>query len=54
MWYWAPCNIYKDERILKYDCNNSFENFKNAFIEFHNRDKRGLNPQPWIASLPFN
>ena len=28
MWYGKPYNIYKDERILKYDYNNGFENFK--------------------------
>ena len=27
-WYGTPCNIYKDERILKYDYNNSFKTFK--------------------------
>ena len=47
MWYGTPCNIYKDEMILKYDYNNGSENFKiyntcpkNALKNFYKRDKR--------------
>ena len=46
-WYGTPCNIFKDDRILKNDYNLSFKNFKiynicpqNAFIKFHKRDKK--------------
>ena len=46
-WYGTPCNIYKDERILKYDYNHTFKTFKSitfaqkiAFIKFHKRDKK--------------
>ena len=46
-WYGTPCNIFKDDRILKYDNNHGFKNFKiynirpkNAFIKFHKRDKK--------------
>ena len=41
-WYGTPCNIFKDDRILKNDYNHCFKNFKiynicpkNAFIKFH-------------------
>ena len=27
-WYGTPCNIFKDDRILKYDYNHGFKNFK--------------------------
>ena len=27
-WYGTPCNIHKDGRILKYDYNHGFQNFK--------------------------
>ena len=44
--YLTPCNIYKDERILKYDYNHGFRNFKicnicpkNAFIKSHKGEK---------------
>ena len=66
MWYLTPCNIFKDDRILKNNYNRSFKNFKiynfcpkNPFIKFHQRDKK-LNlcmirtRDPKIASLPFN
>ena len=40
--YGTPCNIYKDERILNYEYNQGFKNFKiyyicpqNTFIKFH-------------------
>ena len=26
-WYGTPCNIYKDERILKYHYNHGFKDF---------------------------
>ena len=46
-WYGTPCNIFKDDRILKNDCNHGFKNFKiyyicpqNAFIKFHKKDKK--------------
>ena len=45
-WYGTPCNIFKDDRILKNDYNRGSKNFKiynncpqNAFIKFHKRDK---------------
>ena len=45
-WYGTPCNIYKDERILKSNYNHGFKNFKtyyicpqNAFLKFDKRDK---------------
>ena len=45
--YGTPCNIYKDERILNYDYNHGFKNFKiynicpkNAFINLFKRDKK--------------
>ena len=45
-WYGTPCNIIKDERILKYDYNHDLKNFKiynichkNALIKFHKIDK---------------
>ena len=28
-WYGTPCNIFKDDRVLKYDYNQGFKNFKN-------------------------
>ena len=46
MLYGTPCNIQKDESILKYVHNQGFKNFEiydicpqNAFIKFH---KKGL------------
>ena len=46
-WYGTPCNIFKDDRILKNDYNHAFKNFKiydicpqNAFIKYHKRDKK--------------
>ena len=46
-WCGTPCNIYKDDRILKNDYNHRFKNFKiynicpqNTFIKFHKRDKK--------------
>ena len=27
-WYGTPCNIFKDERILKYDYGHGFKNSK--------------------------
>ena len=46
-WYGTPCNIFKDDRILKNDYNYGFKNFKiynicpkNAFIKFHKRYKK--------------
>ena len=45
--YGTPCNIFKDDRILKHDYNHGFKNFKIckicpkiAFIKFHKRDKK--------------
>ena len=47
MWYGTLCNIFKDERILKYDYDHCFKNFKiysicpkNAFLKFQKRDKK--------------
>ena len=46
-WYGTPCNIFKDERILKNDYNHGYKNLpiynicpQNAFIKFHKRDKK--------------
>ena len=46
-WYGTPCNIFKDDQILKNDYNHGFKNFKiyniyskNAFIKFHKIDKK--------------
>ena len=46
-WYGTPCNIFKDDRILKNNYNHGFKNFKiynicpkNPFIKFHKRDKK--------------
>ena len=46
-WYGTPCNIFKDDRILKNGYNHGFKNFKifiicpqNAFIKFHKTDKK--------------
>ena len=45
-WSGTPCNIYKDERILNYDYNRGFKNFKiktifqqNAIIKLYKREK---------------
>ena len=45
--YGTPWNIYEDDRILNYDYNHGFKNFKiyniypnNASIRFHKRDKK--------------
>ena len=40
-WYGTPCNIHKDEIILKYDHNHFFKNIfpKTAFIKFYKGDK---------------
>ena len=65
-WYGTPCNIFKDNRILKKNYNHGFKNFKiynicpkNPFIKFHKRDKKQnrcmiRTRDPQIASLPFN
>ena len=56
-WYGTPCNIFKDDRILKNDHNHGFKYFKiynicpkNAFIKFHKREKvkpvHDSNPRP--------
>ena len=46
-WCGEPCDIHKDERILKYDHNHFLKSFniynifpKNAFIKFHKGDKK--------------
>ena len=46
-WYGKPCNIYMDDRILKYDYNPGFKKFKiykicpkYAFIKIHMGDKK--------------
>ena len=46
-WYGTPCNIFKDDRILKNDKNHGFKNFKiynilpqNVFKKSHKRDKK--------------
>ena len=46
-WYETPCNIFKDNRILKKNYNHGFKNFKiynicpkNAFIKFPKREKK--------------
>ena len=45
-WYETPCNIFKDERILKYDYVHGFKNLKiysicpkNAFLKFYSKIK---------------
>ena len=45
-WYGTPCNIFKDERILKYDYVHGFKNLKiysicpkNAFLKFYSKIK---------------
>ena len=45
-WYRTSSNIYKEERISKFDCNDGFKNFKiynicppNTFIKFDKRKK---------------
>ena len=63
-WYVTPCNIHSDERILNYDYNHGFENFKicsncpqNAFRKFYKKSKNRCNiwtHDPQIVSLPFN
>ena len=65
-WYGTPCNIFKDNRILKNDYKHGFKNFKicnicpkNSFIKFHKRNKKEnrcmiRTRDPQIASLPFN
>ena len=57
-WYGTPCNIYNDGRILKYDYNHSFKNFKiynmcpkNAFYKIPQERQKvklvhDLNPIP--------
>ena len=43
---WDTCNTYKEEKILKYDYNHGFKNFKiykYAFIKIDKGDKK-LNP----------
>ena len=46
-WYETPCNVYKDERILKSDYNQGLKNFKiynifpqNALIQFDKGDEK--------------
>ena len=65
-WYGTPCNIFKDNRILKNDYKHGFKNFKicnicpkNSFIKYHKRNKKEnrcmiRTRDPQIASLPFN
>ena len=45
--YGTPCNIYKDKRILTFEYNYGFKNFKiynncpkNAFLKFKKQDKK--------------
>ena len=44
-WYGTPCNIFMDERVLKYDYDQGFKNVKiynicpkNAFTKYHKKD----------------
>ena len=41
-WCGTPCNIHKDERILKYDHNHFIKNIfpQNAIIKFYKGDKK--------------
>ena len=65
-WYWTPCNIYKDKRILNYDYNHDFKNFPPSYFptkkNLYNSTReiksivgaRFETRDPQIAMLPFN